>query len=90
MHNFHLTHIFIVCNMYIINNQVNVLALFDNYYIVLNCTAHFVYSPMNSYFIYIGYWTLNICYYYYSYNSCPKLVLQILIYSVIMFRQNMV
>ena len=52
-----------VCNMYVIYNQVNVHALFDHYHIVLNCTAHFVHSPLNSYFIYIGYWTLNIYFY---------------------------
>ena len=59
MHNFYSAHIFSVCNMYVIYNQVNVLVLFDNYHIVLNCTAHFVHSPLNSYLMYIGYWTLN-------------------------------
>ena len=61
MRNFHSAHIiFIVCNMYVIYNQINVLALFENYHIVLNYTTHFVHSPLNSYFIYIRYWTLNI------------------------------
>ena len=32
-------------------------------HIVINYTAHFVYSPLNSCMcIYIGYWTLNIYY----------------------------
>ena len=35
--------------MYVIYSQVNVLALFNNYQIVLNCTCHFVYSPLTSY-----------------------------------------
>ena len=51
--------------MYVIYNQVNVLALFDNYHIVLNYTGNFVYSLLNSYFVCNGYWTLNIYYYYY-------------------------
>ena len=57
--------------MYFIYNQVNCLALIDNYHIVLNCNAHFVNSPLNSYFINIGYWTLNIYYFQFilSYNS---------------------
>ena len=53
--------------MYGIYNQVNVLALFDDYHIVLNCTIHFVHNPLNSYFIYIEYWTLNIHFYHYIY-----------------------
>ena len=40
MHSFHSAHIFILCNMYVIYNQVNVPALFDIYHIVLNCTVH--------------------------------------------------
>ena len=51
--------------MYVIYDKVNGLALFANYHIGLNYTSHFVHSPLNSYFIYIGYWTLNIDYYYY-------------------------
>ena len=49
-----------VCNRYIIYDQVNVTILFYNFLIVLNCTTHFVYSPLNLYLIYMGYWTLNI------------------------------
>ena len=37
--------------MYVIYNQVNVLALFENYHIVLNCTTHFVHSPLNSFYL---------------------------------------
>ena len=63
MHNFHSAHIFIVCNMGISYNQVNVFALFDHYHNFYYFTDHFVHSPLNSYFIYIGYWILNIyCY----------------------------
>ena len=39
--------------MYVIYNQVNVLALFNNYQDIINCTSHFVYIPLNSYFIQI-------------------------------------
>ena len=45
------------------------LALLYNCHITLNYAGHFVYSPLNSYFIYIGYWTLNI--YYYFQTSFP-------------------
>ena len=31
-----------------------------NGHIDLNYTCYFVYRPLNSYFIHIGYWTLNI------------------------------
>ena len=48
-----------VCNMHVVHNQVNVIALFDNYHIVLDCTVLFMYGPLNSNFIDIGYWTLN-------------------------------
>ena len=34
--------------MYGFYNQVNVLGLFDNYHIVLNCIVNFVHSPLNS------------------------------------------
>ena len=40
--------------MYVIYSQVNVLALFDNSHIVLNCTAHFVYCPLILYTMDIG------------------------------------
>ena len=46
--------------MYVIYNQVNVLALFDNCHIVLNRTAHVMYSPLNSY-VYI-HWILDFKY----------------------------
>ena len=34
--------------MCVIHNQVNVVALFENYNIVLNYTVQFVHSPLNS------------------------------------------
>ena len=55
--------IFVVCNMHVIYNQVNVLALFDNCHIVSNCPVHFGHSPLNSYFYIYGYRTLNAYYY---------------------------
>ena len=60
MHNFHSAELFIVCNSVICTNTFNILAILHNGHIALNYTGHFVYSPLNSYFIYIGYWTLNI------------------------------
>ena len=55
-----------ICTL-LITMSVNVHALFDNVHIALNCTVQFLYSPRNSYFIYIGYWTLNIYYYMWNY-----------------------
>ena len=63
MHNVYSAHIFIVYNSVICTNTFNILAIFYIDHIVLNYTPHFVYSPLNSYFIYNGYWTLNIYYY---------------------------
>ena len=63
MHNVHPEHIFIVCNSVICTNTINILAILYNGHIALNYTGHSVYSPLNSLFIYIGYWTLNIYYY---------------------------
>ena len=59
--------------MYVIYNQVNVLALLDNYHIVLNCTVHFVDSRLNSYFKYIEYWTLNL-YDYFIITYCSVII----------------
>ena len=42
----------------------NILAILYNGHIALNYTGYFVYNALNSYLIYIGYWTLNIYYYY--------------------------
>ena len=42
MHNFHTTHIFIVCNSVICTNTFNILAIFYNGHIALNYTGHFV------------------------------------------------
>ena len=53
-------HIFIVCNSVICTNSFNVLGILYNGHIALKYTGHFVYSPLNSYLIYIGYWTLII------------------------------
>ena len=59
MHNVNTAHICIVCNSVICHS------IFLPYcgHIALNYIGHFVYSPLNSYFIYIAYWTLNIDYY---------------------------
>ena len=58
MHNFHSAHI--VYNSVICTKSFNILTLFYNGYIVLNYTAHFVYSSLNSY-VYI-YWILDFKY----------------------------
>ena len=65
MHNVHTAHIFIECNSVIGTKSFNILAILYNGHIALNYPAHFVYSPLNSYFIYsnIAYWTY--IYYYY-------------------------
>ena len=52
--------LFIVCNSVVCTNTFNILSILYNGHIVLNCTVYFVHRPLNSYFIYIGYWTLNI------------------------------
>ena len=64
MHTVHPAYIFIVCNSVVCTNTFNILAILYNGHIALNYTGHFVYSPLNSYFIYTGYWTLNIYSYY--------------------------
>ena len=48
-HSFHSAHLFIVYNTVICTNSYNIVALLYNGDIVLNYTAHFVYSPLNSY-----------------------------------------
>ena len=57
MHNVHTAHIFILCNSVICTKPFNVLSILYNDHIDLNYTGHFMYSPLNSHFIYIGYWT---------------------------------
>ena len=54
MHTFNTSHIFIVCNSMICTNIFNILAILYNDHNVLNYTDHLVYSPLNSYCIYIG------------------------------------
>ena len=61
--NVHTVHTIIVCNSVICINPFNILAILYNGHISLNYTGHFVYSPLNSYCIYIGHWILNIYYY---------------------------
>ena len=51
MHNVHTSHIFIMCNSVICTNTFNILALFYNCRITLNYTVHFVYSPLNVFYI---------------------------------------
>ena len=55
MHSFHSAHIFIVCISVICTNN-SIFELYNGH-IVLNYTAHFVYSPLNSY-VYI-HWILD-------------------------------
>ena len=57
MHSFHSVHIFIICNSVICTKSFNILSY--NGHIVLNYTAHFVYSTLKSYF-YI-HWILLLC-----------------------------
>ena len=57
MHSFYSAHIFIICN------SVPTHSIFDYGHIVLNYTAHIVYSPLNSY-VYI-HWIVAFKYYYY-------------------------
>ena len=59
-HDIHTAHIFIVCNSLPCTKSFNIISILYNGHITLNYTGHFVDSPLNSYFIYIGYWTLNI------------------------------
>ena len=49
MHSFHSAHLFIVYNSEMCTKTFNILVLFYNGHNVLNYTAHFVYSPLNSY-----------------------------------------
>ena len=79
MHNVYSAHIFIVCNSVICTKSFNILAIFYNGHIASNCTGHFVYSPLNLYFIYIGCWTLNIYYYYYI--TLPFYIIHVLNYT---------
>ena len=65
MNNVHTAHIFIVCNSVICTKPFNILSILYNGHNALNYTGNFVYSPLNSYCIYIGYKTLNIFYHYY-------------------------
>ena len=60
MHCFRSAHIFIVYNNVICTNSFNIVLY--NGDIVLNYTAHFVYSPLNSY-VYI-HWILGFKYIY--------------------------
>ena len=60
MHSFHSAHIFIVYNNVICIKSFNIL--FYNGHIVSNYTAHFVYSPLNSY-VYT-HWIFDVCYNY--------------------------
>ena len=70
MHNIHTAHVFIVCNSVICTNTFNILAILYNSHIALNYTGNFVvYSPLSSYFIHSGYWTLNIIFFFYCSNS---------------------
>ena len=59
MLNVHTAYIFIVCNSVISTKYLNIFPMFCNSHIAINYIGHFVYSPLNSYFIYIGYWTLH-------------------------------
>ena len=54
MHNVHTAHIFIVCNSVICTKSFNILSILYNGDIAINYTGHFTYSPLNSYFLYIG------------------------------------
>ena len=60
MHSFHSAHIFIVYNSVICTKSFNILALFYIGHLVLNYTAHFVYSTLNSY-VYM-HWILDLKY----------------------------
>ena len=49
MHSLHSAHIFIVCNSVKTHSTHSTHSIFDYGHIVLNYTAHIVYSPLNSY-----------------------------------------
>ena len=59
MQSFHSAHIFIVYNSLICTKSFNIL--FYTGHIVLNYTAHFVYSPLNSYWIFDFKYILLLC-----------------------------
>ena len=71
MHTVYTAHIFLVCNSVICTNTFNILAILYTGHFALNYTSQFVYSQLN--FIYIGYWTLNIYYYYISFLTVGSL-----------------
>ena len=60
MHNIHNAHIFNVCNRVICTKSFNILFILYNGHIALNYTGHFVYSPLNLYFIDIGYYIPSV------------------------------
>ena len=63
----------------------NILSILYNGHIALNYTDNFVYSPLNSYFIYIQYWT----YKHLKYEHGSRLFIDIQfhhIYSIIQCR----
>ena len=80
MHNFHSAHIFKVCNSVIwpthsIFNHGHIVKLLLNYTAIL-CTVHWTRM-----LIYIGYWTLNIYYYYQIISSIIWTYIQLLFFQ---------
>ena len=55
MHNIHAERIFIVCNRVICTNLFNILSILYNGH-----ACYFVYSSLNSYFIYIIYYVSSV------------------------------